>query len=144
MGKTVVTILLFLITQSVAAQDTAEYKIAAWPKVENILWIDSLLTVTGYEEYFKEYCIKAIQKKAVTAKWDSTVIKGRVTLIDFKAFKDYTIYNALSSYTQAEFKMYIRAIKELRKEKPYPTAIHKLGHGIIESNLALFVKRYSY
>jgi hypothetical protein len=143
MIKTAIVILLFLVTQSLAAQDTAAYKIAAWPKAENIPWIDSLLTVTGYEKYFKEYCIKAIQKKAVSAKWDSTVIQARIALIDFNLFKDYAIYNALSSYTQSEFKMYIRAIKEAGRVGAYPIMIDKLGQGVIEINLAFFVKRYT-
>ena len=141
MSKIVFVAIFLCITHSSWAQTPTEEKIAAWPSKKNLLLIDTLMTVSGFENYFVFYCEKKIEIDASINKWDSTEIQRRKSKISFADFKDFTIYNSFAVMSTKDLHQFITFCRNSENPKTIPSWILD-NYPQIRNNLPLFVTRY--
>jgi hypothetical protein len=111
----------------------------AAPMKENIVLIDQLMEVSGYGNFFREYCNLKIDDAAISKKWKQETIDKRKLEVSFDEFKRHTIYNAFSFIPEKQLKQLIILSTDLAKQKPNTFFI---TNTMIQSNLESFVKRY--
>lgn len=107
----------------------------AMPTNENRSLVDTLIKITGYEKYFREMCIGAVDGAAERQRWteEKTMkIKGSIR---FEYFSE-TIYNMFSSHTTDEL---LALIKKYKADVYCFRSNIIRDNWMVDSNLNLFL-----
>src|SRR5688572_14572831 len=136
------TLILVTILITVSFQlKSQNVPIAAEPANENIILIDSLLSVSRYDEYFIQFCDRQIDNAGKVNRWTFEQIRARKLNVNFADFKKYTIYNWFSRLSKEDLSGLISIIGKLNSKNKYSSFL--ITHSGIQSNLELFVKEYT-
>lgn len=135
----IITLITFLliINSPVKSQSAPA---ASQPGIENKILIDSLMSVSKYDEYFIQFCDRQIDNAAKSNKWTFEQTRTRKLNVNFDEFKKYTIYNWFSTLSSQELSDLINVIGKLNSKNKYSSFL--ITHSGVQSNLELFVKEY--
>lgn len=129
-------LMLSLSVYQVNAQDAPPPM--AMPSEANSILIDSLIKVTGHEQFFIEYCTKKVKEQAIIDKWPSFQTEKILKSIKFKYYDD-TIYNSYADYSAEELRKLLEALKIINK-KANSWTLFILTNNMMQSNLDVFVE----
>ena len=114
--------------------------LAAEPQNANKIFIDSLMDVSKYGEYFVQYCDPQIDKAAKINNWTFEQTRAKKLNVNFTDFKNYTIYNWFSGLSKAELLDLISIMGKINAKNKYSAFL--ITHSGVQSNLELFVMQY--
>jgi hypothetical protein len=86
------------------------------PTAQDKILIDSLVSVSNFDVYFKEHCTIRIQHTGYERGWSAAEIAERIGRIDFNDFMEYTVYNSFASLTKKELTTIIELMRKLNKD----------------------------
>lgn len=104
---------------------------------ENMVLVDSILSVTNYGEYFNDKCISGTREYATKNSWDEQKTRKIFSSIDLQNFKP-VIYNFFSQIPIEELKSIIKLFEIINKTKGYLNFI--ITNAGIESELDFFIR----
>ena len=92
MKRVFILMVFFIYCVYVKAQNVEIPKMAM-PNKHNQVLIDSLLKITNFETYFKNYCYKEIEYVGSVKHWSSEQIDTVKKQVNYNDFKGTVIYN---------------------------------------------------
>ncbi|WP_339834901.1 hypothetical protein [uncultured Flavobacterium sp.] len=104
------------------------------PNDDDSKLIVEIIEVTQYENYFQNYCLDKINKKAKEENWTQKQKEKIIRSIDFEYFNG-TIFNMFASYSKESLK---KLIKSYKKNKKSNISNLIISNEMVNSNLQLF------
>lgn len=137
--KNTVLLLFVLLCKISFCQGSPPPALEATP--ENKKLIIELMTVTDYESYFIDYCMKKIEAIGTEKKLSTEKILKYKNKVNFNQFMNKTIFNLFAIYSKEELQEMITLSKKLNsKNKNYSDIFFSMGS--LQSNLELEIKIY--
>ena len=113
---------------------------ASMPTKNNQLLVDSLLKVTKFETYFINYCEQRIDARAKEKKWSYQQIADAKKQINYKYFKEITLYNFYSFFSAEQLTKLIKITSDYNSNAG-PAFIF-ITNPIIQQNLENEINSY--
>lgn len=107
------------------------------PSKADKLIIDSIVTVTHYEAYFRGRCEEVISEKAIAENWSAEKISKAKSQIKYADFK-FDVHNVFGRYTHEEIK---ELLAKYKKDKTCRNNNVLLDSRMVEGNLNLYADR---
>lgn len=108
------------------------------PSAEKKALIDSLVTASKFDLYFKEYASDQILAMSYKNKWTEEEVAERKSRIDVTKFLQFSVYNELSFLTDEEIYELITVMSKLNKKRE--RSYYAFTSSVIESNMKSFVE----
>ena len=133
-------IVLLLFLTLIFSNAIAQVEVAApeelQPNEEDKIFIDSIIMVTGYEDYFYNIGKIFIERYAQLNKWNKNKTNKTVSDLDFYYFKR-TIYNLFAQYKSDELRKIIYLFQDLNKGNSSWKLL--ITDEMVESNLNVYL-----
>lgn len=134
--KNIVLLLTFFISSITFAQAPPP---PSTPTEDNKVLIDELIRVTGYENYFNNYCKIKVEQVAKEERWEENKKQEIINSINFDSFNN-TIYNVFARNTKHDLENTINLLKELNKKRNLESSKLVISNLMMQNNLEGYVR----